>query len=218
MTQATPPVRQTAYGTPGGHQPGPLPQPSGGPTHRGRGRGFLVGVIVGVVALVGAGVAGFMTARAGTGGVGPTECGGPQCIPSLSGQAVMATLEERGFVCEFTCDLTVGSTSYHVSVAVQEDFDLISSYQLSLSYDPQLEPSPRAMGLLTWFATLPFGEDAQEEATTARQWLTDNVGNDESASIRGFEYRLTAPESGQVRFTVSATPDRGNPFDPVPDE
>jgi hypothetical protein len=218
MTQATPPVGPPAYGTPGTHQPAPPTEAAGVPGHRGRHRRVLLSVIIGVLALAGGGVAGLMTTRAGMEGAGPVDCGPTQCIPSLSGEAVVAALKERGFACDFSCVLSVGDTRYDAAVRVEESHDLISSYELAVFYDPRLELSPRAMGFLTWFATLPFDEEAREEATAAREWLAEHVGNDQAARIRGYEYRLTAPEAGQVRLVVQAWPDPGNPFDPAAGE
>jgi hypothetical protein len=183
------------------------------------------------VAFAAAGAGGFVTARAAAGGLGPTGCGPTQCIPTLSPDAVIAALEERGFECAApegataadttsptTCELTIGGARYDARVLSTDG--LISSYEIDVSRNPELPPSPRAAGFLTWFAVLPFGDDPEAESM-AERWLSEHVDGGEGAAvaIRGYEYRLFAPqrlspELHRVHFVVQAWPDPGGMVEP----
>jgi hypothetical protein len=190
-------------------------------------------VLAGVVALAAGAVSGYLAVSAATGGRSSVPCGdiaGARCVPNVRADAVIGVLEEHGFECEDEfgkeCELHIGDTWYRVYAGHHEEGGLLAGYRVQVYHHPALELSPRATGLLTWFAALPFADDP-EANDVSREWLAENAGGDGEATIRGLEYQVTTTQepgipglpgvSRQiVELRMQATPDQGNPFTEAP--
>jgi hypothetical protein len=175
--------------------------------------------LIGLVAFAAAGAAAYFAAGGNSGGPGPVECGSSDtlevhCIAGVPGDTVLAILRERGFECsqDRFCELEAASTSYQAEIVSHGDVDdLIVSYTLDVRHDdPDPGLSPRATSFLTWFMAMPFGNDP-EAGAASREWLTEHLGSDQEATIRGFDFTLAAPEPGHVRLSFDGIGDPGPP-------
>lgn len=184
------------------------------------GRAVLVTLAVGATVLVLAGGGSYTITRVALTpeGTTPVSCDGDRlrCVPDLPIGTVVAGLSERGFTCEQNpasdfaspsterhhCDLIFGTGHYQAIISGRDG--LISDYSASLSYDPIMPRPSSAEDFFRWTAEIPFGADPPAAEVT-RQWLHDGleVLEDQTATIRGFDYRLEVEQPGIIRLFLS---------------
>lgn len=194
---ATGPVRPPA-GSPAVPPSSPTPAASSG---RRSLRWVVVAVVLGVVALLGAGIGTYLGVSNHRSNLpGPADCGRGRCIPTLKAADVRAALEDRGFQCEsdssWMCQLEVGVTDYSVYLTVTGDH--ISDLYATVFYPEDVTPSATSLSYLVWLAQLPYANDP-EFMSDIRNWIEQKVSEgteNARANIGGYGYELNVKQQG----------------------
>ncbi|RSM54643.1 hypothetical protein DMB66_37510 [Actinoplanes sp. ATCC 53533] len=207
VSNMQPPAPPGATGPPGPIGPiGPVAQPAVDPVRAWR-RLRLIALAVALVTLVAGGTGGYLLTRSERKASYRASCGNLYCIPSLKASSVLDALKGRGFTCTEKlngpeCELRIGDTTYRSRVSDKDD--LIYSYDSSVNTHTAGEAPASTKAYLVWLAALPFSDDPvlTEEISG---WLLPRLsgGADVTATIGGYQYRLSALDQQNLRLAVS---------------
>lgn len=182
-----------------------VPDPAGNPgrapaAKKSRAPRLIVLLVVGVVALLAAGIGAFLMGRDYRTYQVVQGCGPYNCIPALKAGTVIEALKGEGHTCKqesrdvWYCDMMVGSVHFKSSVGVSEGYIYQLTAEVFHADDERLTDG--GMAYMSWFATLPYRDDpaATEEI---KDWLAEQIDarKDTKATILDYKYTLLIDKS-----------------------
>lgn len=166
-------------------------------------------LVVGVVAFLIAAVSVYLFARDHRANQVTQSCGNYACIPGIEAATVVKALEGQGHACqaEFNhryCELLIGSVHYKVTLSVADEHIYEIAARVYRADGAALTETGTAY--LTWFATLPYRDDAATTADIA-DWLAEQIesGKETKATVLDYQYLLRHPEEHTVELTIKGT-------------
>ncbi|WP_214416802.1 hypothetical protein [Sphaerisporangium fuscum] len=179
-------------------------------------RTWLIASAAGLIALAGAGAAGYtVTARAQAAVTGPVPCAPDtykRCIPSLKFDQVLDALKAQGHQCgmrsgyaeSWKCELYVGNAGFEMGLEAPAGGISEVSVEVRCGTDGEITRGARSY--ISWLATLPFADDPQTVAYVGK-WLTRQIDGrkDVRSEIAGYKYEVYASGGkGQVSVRFRA--------------
>ena len=194
----------------GGPPVPPADQPPGGPVvspggnRRRWSRVLLVAAAVAVVGFLVAGAGAYVAMSRQEKAQGTVDCGPYECIPVLKASSVVAAIEAQGHECVANdngsaCELRIGLLGFEARLEVAEDH--LHGVYITASQPEGDQESGAIVPYLSWFASLPYGDDA---ATTSdiTGWLAEQVEGRKAtkATIGDYLYEVDASKGTYVEL------------------